>query len=122
MHDCMQNDFAHICYQFDITCDELMEKADAICESLMTYYAYADVQYCVLHDEDGNEIERDYYFRVVTELPSLYMYKHNASHTIGVVQAFSVKEAKRKIREQSDLTADPDEITEILGDVYEDSM
>ncbi len=120
--DPMKNDFADICYQFDISHDELMEKADEICECLMGYYAYADVQHYNWKDDDGNVIDTGYYFRVVTELPSLYVYTHKGSQTVGVVQAFSLEDAKRKIREKSNLTEEPDEIVEVDGDLYEESV
>lgn len=122
INDPVRHDFADICYQFDISHDELMAKADKICEDLMTFYAYADVQRYSRKDGDGNVIDTGYYFRVITELPSLYVYTHKRSQTIGVVQAFSLEDAKRKIREKSNLTEEPDEIVEVDGDLYEESV
>lgn len=120
--DPVQNGFDHICRKFNITHEELMEKADEICEDLMDFYAYADVASYTCIDREGNEKGRGYYFRVITELPSLYAYTHKRTHTIGVVQAFSLEDAKRKIREKSNLTEEPDEIVEVDGDLYEESV
>lgn len=100
--DPWQNYSEHICYHFNVTPEWLCANAKEICETLMTMFDAEYAEYV-----DG-------YFFAYYHKPNLYVFVHHRSQIVGVVQAWDIDDAKRKI------PCEYDTLELVDGDVYYD--
>lgn len=100
--DPRQNYTEHICYQFNVTEDWVAEHAREICETLMDLFGVAYAKF-----DDG-------FFIICEATPNLYVFTKYSAQIVGVVQAWDIDDAKRKI------PCEYDTLELVDGDVYYD--